>query len=1344
MKKIFKLSALAVLAVGLLASCDKKKLAAPDVPVAGEARTFTLTFAKPDTKVAVTDEGKTTWEAGDEIMVHGQGSSNKVTVTLTADDISADGKTAVITVEGVTPYDRSDKGYTSTYYAQYPASLTPGGNQYYNAVFTSTNDFLLAGYNVGDTFVFYNLCGIISFKVEGEFDSYEFRGNNDETVAYTNFQSRLAATAGDPVLDFNRGSADGFECSPLTKVTGSLASGETAYVCLPGGANFTKGFTFNFLKEGAVVKTATTETAVNVERNKILPVGDITSKLEDAVISGPSDHVSELPLADAADLSVAGSANSYVITAPGLYKLPAVKGNSLETVGYVYGASVVWESYSNTEEVVEGSVIAAVDFEGEWVVFKTPDALKPGNALIAAKDARGGVLWSWHIWIPASAIETGTYGLSTHKLMDRNLGALLPATADAAITGEMFGLAYQWGRKDPFVSAGSLSVTTPATVAGTARTSSAGQMSISETIANPTVFANTTEKDWNLSPDNNLWSTEKTIYDPCPPGYRVPGTVDVLLFTAASVSDVPGWTYDVTTSHTFTAGDPATVFPIPGYLNYNNKYDNPGLRTKYYHAPATGDYAPALYVYNNDGSANYTANSGQKRGVGGSIRCITVEEASVEEPVDLWDYTPSAEYMAETNLWKAVFDADGEEVSGNIAGYEVKDITDVPAIVKSKSTYKMHFNGATSGDWANCNFLAPKPANAIALAAGKKYNFSYTIASSKDLPRAFLKMTTYDAGKTNNHEGSYIWETTKELTAETPVTVTDVINGVACDNISFTIDFGGNPENVDIYIKDIIIEEIIVPAKFQWREDSVAEQTVSNAAGAAHWYIDADQGVDFNVVVKKNDVETTEMVTVEKFETGGGHIAINFAENTSLSEANVWDITVTTEANAENKTLTAKLTQNPYEYTDLAKLNADIIASGTAKVDRVVNLASGVEITKISGKNVFAQNATGGILLYGTGLESKGMDENGGNAIIGKFTVTTTSYKGLPEITAVVSQSEDAKIGVWSGQYPCFNRTVAEIEADYAKFVNAKCKISNVEVTKPFGATKTGEIKDASGSLAIYNYATDLTTDIPAGTKAEYVIVWPTVFTTHQLGFYKASQLNITSMPSTITMPATKALGVGDTFELGATTVQPDATITYASSNEAVATVSAEGLVTAVAAGEATITASVAAKDKYEAAEATCVVTVTTEAPVSVSYTLDGAAIKAAHTASWSYTSGEKTITATDGSVWTAFNTYASKDQVTIQMNKGKSAYVLTPTVPTGKKITKITVVTNTKNDGTGEAGDRPLDILSADGSETLHSAVTNSAAGLSITGEHTALRVICNETSGGATYITSITVDFE
>ena len=304
-------------------------------------------------------------------------------------------------------------------------------------------------------------------------------------------------------------------------------------------------------------------------------------------------------------------------------------------------------------------------------------------------------------------------------------------------------------------------------------------------------------------------------------------------------------------------------------------------------------------------------------------------------------------------------------------------------------------------------------------------------------------------------------------------------------------------------------------------------------------------------------------------------------------------VTATTTANVEKPTLTAILIQGAYEYTDLAKLNADIIAAGDNEVERIVDLSAGVEITKISGKNVFAQNSTGGVLLYGTGLESKGMDANGGNAIVGKFVVKTKAFKGLPEITGVVSQSADAKIGAWSGQYPYFTRTIAQIEGEYAKYVNAKCKIVNVEVTKAFGQTKTGEIKDASGSLAIYNYSTDLTEDIPVGAKAEYAIVWPTVYNTHQLGFYKASQFKLTSCPGIVTVDKTKTIALGgDPVAIGATTNSTGA-LSYTSSDEAVVTVSDAGLLTAVAAGTATITVNVAADGKYLAGTAECAVTVT-------------------------------------------------------------------------------------------------------------------------------------------------------
>ena len=97
-------------------------------------------------------------------------------------------------------------------------------------------------------------------------------------------------------------------------------------------------------------------------------------------------------------------------------------------------------------------------------------------------------------------------------------------------------------------------------------------------------------------------------------------------------------------------------------------------------------------------------------------------------------------------------------------------------------------------------------------------------------------------------------------------------------------------------------------------------------------------------------------------------------------------------------------------------------------------------------------------------------------------------------------------------------------------------------------------------------------------------------------------------------------------------------------------------------------------------------------------------------------------------------------------MNKGKGAYVLTPVLPSGKSVKKIAVVLNKKNEGTGEMGDRPMDILNADGTTTLLNNVTGQslADGLEVPDGNAQVRIICDETDGGAVYITSITVFYE
>lgn len=148
------------------------------------------------------------------------------------------------------------------------------------------------------------------------------------------------------------------------------------------------------------------------------------------------------------DLSLAGTANCYIVSRPGSYSIPTVKGNSSENVGEVTGAQVLWESFGNAEKPSSGDLVSSAEYADGKIIFSTPDEFHEGNAVIAATDASGKILWSWHIWLVEDKIEEHRFANNAGIMMDRNLGAT------SCVPGEVesLGLMYQWGRKDPFLA----------------------------------------------------------------------------------------------------------------------------------------------------------------------------------------------------------------------------------------------------------------------------------------------------------------------------------------------------------------------------------------------------------------------------------------------------------------------------------------------------------------------------------------------------------------------------------------------------------------------------------------------------------------------------------------------------------------------------------------------------------------------------------------------------------------------------------------------------------------------------------------------------------------------------
>lgn len=265
-------------------------------------------------------------------------------------------------------------------------------------------------------------------------------------------------------------------------------------------------------------------------------VGEIGIPLAELIASGDAEF-DEFRV----DLSENGTANCYIVTHADKYKFQPTVGNSSDRPEGMVRADWLWMS--------EADLITDVKYGKSGVTFDAGD--RRGNAVIAAFDAEGRIVWSWHIWLTDDPTVGAHCGVSdSYVLLDRNLGATSTEPFDVA----SYGLYYQWGRKDPFigqnnpgtttrfqestafsditaphvVNGGYAFTTAPNTSVGTSRAEAIGYVT-----GHPMTFVYNADATngqvwWNsaFTEYEDLWGTKakKTIYDPCPPGYRVPRT----------------------------------------------------------------------------------------------------------------------------------------------------------------------------------------------------------------------------------------------------------------------------------------------------------------------------------------------------------------------------------------------------------------------------------------------------------------------------------------------------------------------------------------------------------------------------------------------------------------------------------------------------------------------------------------------------------------------------------------------------------------------------------------------------------------------------------------------------
>lgn len=387
---------------------------------------------------------------------------------------------------------------------------------------------------------------------------------------------------------------------------------------------------------------------------------------------------------------------------------------------------------------------------------------------------------------------------------------------------------------------------------------------------------------------------------------------------------------------------------------------------------------------------------------------------------------------------------------------------------------------------------------------------------------------------------------------------------------------------------------------------TVENATVEVEATATSATFTVKSNVDWKVTKAEGD-------WITKFTESGsndGTITVEFAANEGALRTAKFEV-----AGADKKveiTLTQKAAAEApvVEYKSLAELNAAILAAGEEGLDFTLNLSKPAVLTRIcaDNKTSYFQDETAGVMFYGYVLEGAFL----GLTVEGVIKGTGVVYNGLPEVTSFYDVT-GATVGA-TATIPCTELTIAQLNADFNKYLNMQVKLTGVEVSEAFSnSDKNGKVKQGAEELAIYVKTTEAFEAVQ-GSKAD-LVVFPAVFNTNKQAYvWAADDYKPSVVGGQITLASKFTVNVGETVSLGATT-NSTATIKYSSADETIATVSADGVVTGVKEGEVEITASIDAVEGFTAAEAKTTIVVKpagTEAP-ALTYTLQATA--STHTA---------------------------------------------------------------------------------------------------------------------------------
>ena len=352
---------------------------------------------------------------------------------------------------------------------------------------------IVAGRGTGATVTCKHLYSGIRFKLtETGIKSVSLRGNNGEKIAGT-FSFSFDISTGSLLI--TGGSSETIVLN--APGGGTFAAGTWYYIlCLP--TTFSKGVTITADKGGSSVSYVTTDDSVVFQRTELKSRESLTFGEDNwktigtagTVYYGPANTICLRPSDESTTESTTIDVTPYLTTAKWQRSGIPATAAAMPTI-----SPTLWPE--------DGDSRSTASLEG--TILTITAAKSPGSSLIAIKDSEGTILWSFLIWVKSSFSET--------PLLNGKI--LLPPLGDNCY--------FQWGRKDPLLS--------DAIQLGN------GFHGLENSIQYPRHFIKGVANayDWFCGAstdgqDATLWggdSGRKTVWDPCPQGYRVPSEAEI-------------------------------------------------------------------------------------------------------------------------------------------------------------------------------------------------------------------------------------------------------------------------------------------------------------------------------------------------------------------------------------------------------------------------------------------------------------------------------------------------------------------------------------------------------------------------------------------------------------------------------------------------------------------------------------------------------------------------------------------------------------------------------------------------------------------------------------------------